>query len=60
MSADSTSNDISDPLMTYNQILKGIDTVNFPKNIGRAATSLIRRLCRQAPGERLGAQRGVR
>jgi len=49
-----------DPLSTYNSILKGIDCVNFTKNCSRASISLTRRLCRQAPGERLGANRGIR
>lgn len=49
----------ADPLLTYNQILKGIEAVDFPKRIGRGSGSLIRRLCRQLPGERLGAQAGV-
>lgn len=46
----------SDPLATYNSILKGIDAVHFTKNVSKAAISLIRRLCRQVPGERLGAR----
>ncbi|CAL8106642.1 unnamed protein product [Orchesella dallaii] len=46
----------SDPLATYNAILKGIDSVKFPKTCSKAAVSLIRRLCRQTPGERLGAR----
>lgn len=47
----------SDPMKTYNIILKGIDMVDFPKHITRAAQSLIKRLCRDAPSERLGYQR---
>lgn len=46
----------SDPLATYNAILKGIDSVKFPKTCSKAAVSLIRRLCKHAPGERLGAR----
>jgi len=45
-------------MKTYNIILKGIDMVDFPRHITRAAQSLIKRLCRDAPAERLGYQRG--
>jgi cGMP-dependent protein kinase len=45
-------------MKTYNIILKGIDMVDFPRHITRAAQSLIKRLCRDAPTERLGYQRG--
>ncbi|ETN65166.1 cgmp-dependent protein kinase [Anopheles darlingi] len=48
----------ADPMKTYNIILKGIDMVNFPKHMSRAAISLIKRLCRDVPSERLGYQRG--
>ncbi|XP_055591694.1 cGMP-dependent protein kinase, isozyme 1-like [Uranotaenia lowii] len=48
----------SDPMKTYNIILKGIDMVNFPKYMSRSAISLIKRLCRDIPSERLGYQRG--
>ncbi|XP_021934867.1 cGMP-dependent protein kinase, isozyme 1 isoform X2 [Zootermopsis nevadensis] len=48
----------ADPMKTYNIILKGIDMVDFPRHITRAAQSLIKRLCRDAPTERLGYQRG--
>ncbi|XP_046994018.1 cGMP-dependent protein kinase, isozyme 1 isoform X2 [Schistocerca americana] len=48
----------ADPMKTYNIILKGIDMVDFPRHITRAAQSLIKRLCRDAPSERLGYQRG--
>ncbi|KXJ74903.1 hypothetical protein RP20_CCG012738 [Aedes albopictus] len=48
----------ADPMKTYNIILKGIDMVNFPKHMSRAAVSLIKRLCRDIPTERLGYQRG--
>ena len=36
----------SDPMKTYNIILKGIDAVDFPRNITRNATALIKKLCR--------------
>ncbi|CAG0916781.1 unnamed protein product [Notodromas monacha] len=49
----------SDTMRTYNIILKGIDAVEFPpRNITRQATALIKKLCRDNPGERLGYQRG--
>ena len=36
----------SDPMRTYNIILKGIDIVEFPKKISRSAGNLIKKLCR--------------
>ncbi|RWS30568.1 cGMP-dependent protein kinase: isozyme 2 forms cD4/T1/T3A/T3B-like protein, partial [Leptotrombidium deliense] len=48
----------SDPMRTYNIILKGIDAIEFPRIISRNATYLIKRLCRDNPAERLGYQRG--
>lgn len=47
-----------DPMRTYNIILKGIDAVEFPRNITRNASALIKKLCRDNPAERLGYQRG--
>ncbi|KAL1516851.1 hypothetical protein ABEB36_000696 [Hypothenemus hampei] len=49
----------TDPMKTYNLILKGIDMIDFAKyNVGRSAQSLIKKLCRDLPSERLGYQRG--
>ncbi|KAK4873539.1 hypothetical protein RN001_015568 [Aquatica leii] len=49
----------SDPMKTYNLILKGIDMIDFEKhNVGKSAQSLIKKLCRDLPSERLGYQRG--
>ncbi|KAG8236997.1 hypothetical protein J437_LFUL016516 [Ladona fulva] len=48
----------ADPMRTYNVILRGIDAVDFPRHMTRAAVSLVKRLCRDAPSERLGYQRG--
>lgn len=45
-------------MRTYNIILKGIDAIEFPRNITRNATALIKKLCRDNPSERLGYQRG--
>lgn len=47
-----------DPMRTYNIILKGIDAIEFPRNITRNAIALIKKLCRDNPSERLGYQRG--
>ncbi|KAJ3606031.1 hypothetical protein NHX12_028074 [Muraenolepis orangiensis] len=47
----------SDPMKTYNIILRGIDMVEFPKKIIKSATNLIKRLCRDNPSERLGNQK---
>ncbi|XP_065911725.1 cGMP-dependent protein kinase 1-like isoform X3 [Dysidea avara] len=44
----------SDPMRTYNIILKGIDVIDFPRKITRNAQTLIKRLCRDNPAERLG------
>lgn len=47
-----------DPMKTYKIILKGIDALGFPNYISRNAVSLMRRLCRDNPSERLGYQKG--
>ncbi|CAL1526309.1 unnamed protein product [Lymnaea stagnalis] len=44
----------SDPMRTYNIILKGVDHIEFPKKISRSAHVLIKKLCRDNPMERLG------
>merc|ERR1712141_362504 len=51
----------TDPLKTYNIILKGIDAVSFPSNLfptGKGAKDLIKRLCKDNPAERIGYQKG--
>uniref|UniRef100_A0A1A9W6T0 cGMP-dependent protein kinase n=1 Tax=Glossina brevipalpis TaxID=37001 RepID=A0A1A9W6T0_9MUSC len=48
----------NDPMQTYNIILKGIDMIDFPKHMSRAAVQLIKKLCRDSPVERLGYQKG--
>lgn len=48
----------SDPMKIYNMILKGIDLVDFPRHVTRAAQMLIKKLCRDMPAERLGCQKG--
>ncbi|KAK8748221.1 hypothetical protein OTU49_016378, partial [Cherax quadricarinatus] len=47
----------SDPMKTYNIILKGIDMIDYPQHVTRNSISLIKRLCRESPAERLGYQR---
>ena len=39
----------TDPMKTYNIILKGIDAIEFPRNITRNANVLIKKLCRYIP-----------
>lgn len=46
-----------DPLKTYNIILKGIDAIEYPRHVSRSAISLIKKLCRDWPADRLGYQR---
>ncbi|BFZ17666.1 hypothetical protein BsWGS_20704 [Bradybaena similaris] len=48
----------SDPMKTYNLILKGIDAVDIPRKITKNAVSLVKKLCRDNPTERLGYGRG--
>merc|ERR1712110_1224293 len=48
----------TDPMKTYNIILKGIDAIDFPRNITSRAKELIKKLCRDNPSERLGYQKG--
>ena len=45
-------------MKTYNIILKGIDVVEFPRRVGKTATMLIKKLCRDSPVERLGYGKG--
>ncbi|CAF1524292.1 unnamed protein product [Adineta ricciae] len=48
----------SDPMKTYNIILKGIDAIEFPRRVSKMASLLIKRLCRENPVERIGYQKG--
>uniref|UniRef100_A0A7E4V1A8 cGMP-dependent protein kinase n=1 Tax=Panagrellus redivivus TaxID=6233 RepID=A0A7E4V1A8_PANRE len=49
----------SDPMKTYTLILKGIDALDIPnRRIGKTATALVKKLCRDNPGERLGSGSG--
>ena len=47
----------SDPMNTYNIILRGIDALEFSSLITRNVQLLIKRLCRENPMERLGNQK---
>ncbi|XP_066930430.1 cGMP-dependent protein kinase 1-like [Clytia hemisphaerica] len=47
----------SDPMNTYNIILRGIDALEFSSLISRNAQLLIKRLCKENPMERLGNQK---
>ncbi|CAD6192776.1 unnamed protein product [Caenorhabditis auriculariae] len=49
----------SDPMKTYTLILKGVDALEIPnRRIGKTATGLVKKLCRDNPGERLGSGSG--
>uniref|UniRef100_A0A3B4WAU0 cGMP-dependent protein kinase 1-like n=1 Tax=Seriola lalandi dorsalis TaxID=1841481 RepID=A0A3B4WAU0_SERLL len=47
----------SDPLKILTATICGIDQIDFPKNISKSASSLIKKLCRSNPSERLGSLR---
>uniref|UniRef100_A0A3Q0R6L8 cGMP-dependent protein kinase n=1 Tax=Amphilophus citrinellus TaxID=61819 RepID=A0A3Q0R6L8_AMPCI len=47
----------SDPLKILTSTIRGIDQVDFTKTINKSASSLIKKLCRSNPSERLGSQR---
>ncbi|XP_043605693.1 cGMP-dependent protein kinase 1-like isoform X1 [Bombus pyrosoma] len=47
----------SDHMSIYNKILKGIEVVGIPNSISRNASSIIKKLLRLSPSERLGYQR---
>ncbi|RWS08632.1 cGMP-dependent protein kinase 1-like protein, partial [Dinothrombium tinctorium] len=48
----------TDPLKTYNIILRGFDAIGFDEKIfSKYAINFIRRLCRENPSERLGVQK---
>ncbi|BES94646.1 cgmp-dependent protein kinase [Nesidiocoris tenuis] len=47
-----------DPMKTYTLILKGIESVSFPRHVTRTAQNLIKKLCKDVPGERLGSHHG--
>lgn len=44
-------------MKTYTLILKGVDALDIPnRRIGKTATALVKKLCRDNPAERLGCQ----
>nr|XP_046243097.1 cGMP-dependent protein kinase 1 isoform X2 [Scatophagus argus] len=47
----------SDPMKILTATTRGIDQIDFPKTISKSASSLIKKLCRNNPSERLGSQR---
>jgi cGMP-dependent protein kinase len=44
-------------MRTYNKILTGIDSVDFPSFVSTKARNVIEKLCKLIPAERLGCQR---
>ena len=44
----------TDPMQTYNSILKGIQTIAYPKYMSEEARSIVHRLCRRQAAQRLG------
>ncbi|XP_055080080.1 cGMP-dependent protein kinase 1 [Periophthalmus magnuspinnatus] len=46
-----------EPMMILTETIRGIDHLDFPKTISKSASSLIKRLCRNNPSERLSSQR---
>ncbi|MCP9265662.1 cGMP-dependent protein kinase [Dirofilaria immitis] len=49
----------ADPMKTYTLILKGVDALEIPnRRIGKTATALVKKLCKDNPGERLGCGSG--
>ena len=49
----------TDPMKTYNIILKGIDAIDFPRNITARAKELIKKLCRYIDEQNVQVARGV-
>ncbi|XP_065665835.1 cGMP-dependent protein kinase 1 [Hydra vulgaris] len=47
----------SDPMSTYNIILRGIEVLEFSNLVTKNAQNLIKRLCKENPMERLGNQK---
>ncbi|XP_074525807.1 cGMP-dependent protein kinase 1 [Halichoeres trimaculatus] len=47
----------SDMMKILTATIRGIDHIDFPKIISKSATSLIKKLCRSNPSERVGSQR---
>ncbi|XP_075960970.1 cGMP-dependent protein kinase 1 isoform X1 [Anarhichas minor] len=47
----------TDPIKILTATIRGIDQIDFPKTISKSASSLIKKLCRTNPSERLSSQR---
>ncbi|CAJ1068602.1 cGMP-dependent protein kinase 1 isoform X4 [Xyrichtys novacula] len=47
----------SDMMKILSATIRGIDHIDFPKTISKSASSLIKKLCRSNPSERVGSQR---
>ncbi|XP_054467302.1 cGMP-dependent protein kinase 1 [Anoplopoma fimbria] len=47
----------ADPIKILTTTIRGIDQIDFPKTISKSASSLIKKLCRTNPSQRLGSQR---
>ncbi|XP_040011625.1 cGMP-dependent protein kinase 1 isoform X2 [Xiphias gladius] len=47
----------SDPMKILTATIRGIDQIDFPKNISKSASSFIKKLCRSNPSERVGSLR---
>lgn len=49
----------SDPMKTYTLILKGIRGLDIPnKRVSKTAASLVKKLCRENPSDRIGSGSG--
>jgi len=48
----------TDPMKTYNLILRGVDALDFPRTMSKNAIVMIKKLCRESPSERLGCGKG--
>ena len=44
-------------MKTYNMILRGIESIEFPRKFPRTANHLVHKLCKDSPAERLGYQK---
>jgi len=47
-----------EPMDIYNAILKGVDIINYPKQMNKMTQALVKQLCRSDPTERIGYQKG--
>ncbi|GLV38780.1 Protein kinase cGMP-dependent at 21D [Carabus blaptoides fortunei] len=47
----------SDHMKTYNLIIRGIDSIDYSPKVSKVVVTLVRRLCRSVPADRLGCQK---